>query len=234
MHSLWVDGRNMRDFGIYVSGDKSFNSAEYDYERISVPGRNGDLLISNKCFKNIQVPYKVGITKDFAANAAAVRSFLLLNHSYRRIEDSYSTDTFRMGFFAGPVDFDMQFLNRAGESTLVFDCKPQRFLKSGEFPVDVKNGGQLMNEWHPAKPVIVVKGTGAADIRVGASQIHISEIGGSITLDCDVLNADDGRTNKNNQVTIRGGWPVLEHGDTQITWSGGIQSVTITPHWWMP
>lgn len=234
MGKIWIDGRSLKDFGITADGSQVFNSAEIEYEKVSVPGRNGDLILPRKRMKNIPVPYKIGITKDFAARAAAARSFLTLGTGYRRIEDSYHPDTFRLGLFAGPIEFDVAFLNHAGETTLVFDCKPQRFLKSGERPFAVSNGDAVINEWHPANPDIIITGNGAADIGVGTSHIHISEIGGSITLDCDTLNAYDGATNKNGAITVTGGWPVLEHGETEVSWSGGIKSVTIIPHWWMP
>lgn len=233
MGEIWIDGRSLKGFGIYADGSQSFNSAEIEYEKKSIPGRDGDLLLPVKRMTNIQVPYKVGITHDFRRNAQAAKVFLLRG-GYRRIEDSYSPDSYRLGLFAGPIEFDMAFLNRAGETTLMFDCKPQRFLKSGEKSFAIASGMKVCNLWMPAKPEIVITGTGAADIRVGASQVHIAEIGGSITLDCDVLNAYDGVTNKNNLVTVKGGWPVLAHGETEISWTGGIQSVTMIPHWWTP
>lgn len=233
MGEITIDGRNLKDFGINVDGGQSFDSPEWEYEKVTIPGRNGDLLLPVKRMKNVQVSYKAGITKDFARNAKAARSFLMLG-GYRRIEDTYDPDTFRMGIFTGPMEFDTIFLNRAGETTLVFDCKPQRWLKSGESGVFVNSGDMITNDWHPAKPEINISGNGAATIQVGNSYIRIADIKGSITLDCDTLNAYSGSENRNHDIQVSGGWPVLEHGGTQISWAGNIRSVVMTPHWWMP
>lgn len=52
-------------------------------------------------------------------------------------------------------------------------------------------------------------------------------------LDSEVQNAYDGTTNKNNSISISGGFPVLEHGESLISYGGGITAVNITPRWWM-
>lgn len=233
MGEITVDGRNLKEFGITADGAAAFDSAEWEYEKVTIPGRNGDLLLPVKRMKNVQVSYKAGITQNFARNAKAARSYLMLG-GYRRIEDTYDPDTFRVGIFTGPMGFDTISLNRAGETTLVFDCKPQRWLKSGEYGRSMSNGETINNEWHPAKPEMTISGNGAATIQVGKSSISITDIKGSITLDCDTLNAYSGSENRNHDIQVSGGWPILEHGGTQISWTGNIRSVVLTPHWWMP
>lgn len=132
MNELIYNGKNSRDFGIYISGEGTFNSPERDAETISIPGKNGDLEVSHNRFKNISVEYPAFIVRNFKDNAAAARAWLLAASGYHRLEDTYHSEYFRLGRFTGPLDFDMKFLNRAGEFKLQFDCKPQRFLKSGE------------------------------------------------------------------------------------------------------
>lgn len=233
MHNLWVDGKCLKEFGIYVSGENAFNAPEWDYEGQTVPGRNGNLIIPDNRMKNISVSYPAFIRQKFRENAQAARLYLLsAGAKYRRIEDDYHPDSYRLGVFAGPMDFDMKFLNHGGETNLVFDCKPQRFLKSGEFPVQVKSGQKLLNQWMEALPLIQIAGTGSGQLVVGNSRVDITGMAGTIALDCDVQNAYSGTLNLNNNITITGGWPVLAAGQTTISFSGGITSVEITPRWW--
>lgn len=233
MHNLWIDGKCLKEFGIYVSGENTFNAPEWDYESQPVPGRNGNLIIPSNRMKNISVPYPAFIRQKFRENAQAARLYLLsAGAKYRRIEDDYHPDSYRLGVFAGPLDFDMKFLNRGGETNLVFDCKPQRFLKIGEFPVQVESGQKLLNQWMDALPLIQISGTGDGQLMVGNSQVDITDMTGSITLDCDVQNAYSGTINLNNNITVTGGWPVLTTGQTAISFSGGITAVEITPRWW--
>ena len=44
------DGKNSRDYGIYISGSGTFNAPEMDITTVEIPGRNGDLTISNNGF----------------------------------------------------------------------------------------------------------------------------------------------------------------------------------------
>ena len=233
MHKLWIDGRCLKEFGIYVSGEKTFGAPEWQYESISIPGRNGDLTIPQKRFKNITVSYPAFITSKFAENAAAARFYLLSSGvKYRRIEDDYHSDSYRLGIFSGPIDFDTRFLNLSGETNLVFDCKPQRFLKSGEQAIQIQNRQVIFNSWMPAFPLIQISGTGSGEIAVGSSTIEITNIPKAITIDSDTQNAYNGLSNLNNNIIVTGGFPVLETGETTIAFSGGITAIKITPRWW--
>lgn len=235
--AFFYNGKSSLDFGIRVEKCPRFVTGTMEYEKISIPGRNGDLVRKSKAkLSNYIQPYEVwfsGQKKDTIRDAREISNWLLSAEGYVRLEDTYDPDVYREALFTGPMDVENWMLAR-GRTVLEFDCKPQRWLKSGEYPIAVESGTQISNPWHPAKPEIVITGDGAADIRVGSSHVHIADIGGRITLDCDVFNAYDGLTNKNNLVTVKDGWPVLDRGETEISWSGGIQSVTLIPHWWMP
>lgn len=58
MHKFWFAGHCCREYGIYVSGENTFNGPERGYELVSIPGRSGDLIRDNKRYKNITVSLK--------------------------------------------------------------------------------------------------------------------------------------------------------------------------------
>ena len=235
MRNLWIDGKCLREFSLYVSGENSFNAAQWQYSREEVPGRSGDLIIPSKRLANVTVQYPGAIIKNFSENAAALRQYLLsAGAAYRRIEDDYNVDTYRLGIFSGPMSFKTGFLNRSGEITLEFDCKPQRYLKQGEFPIAVQNGQTIGNQWMPALPLIRVAGTGNGSLTVGSSTFTISDMPGGIMLDSETQDAYWGApaTNLNNNVKVSGGYPVLQAGETAVSFSGDITAVQITPRWW--
>lgn len=232
MHNLIIDGKSLKDFGIYVSGEKTYNAPAWEVETFSVPGRHGELLQRMDRLQPISVPYPAFIRHRFAEYAAQARLYLLGRPGWRRIEDDYHPDSYRLGYFSGPLDFDTRFLNLSAEMELVFTCQPQRWLKAGETPVAVTSGQVLTNDWMPAKPLIQLTGSGAGELRVGSSTITILEMDGGLTIDCDVQNAYDGTINKNNNIKVSGDFPVLGMGKTTVTYSGGITAVQITPRWW--
>lgn len=231
MDFFLFDGKNSRDFGIYISGDQTFNAPEKEVESIEIPGRNGDLTISRNRFKNIAVSYSAFIRRGFDGSAAAARAWLLGGDGYRRLEDSYHPEYYRMARFTGPLDFSMRFLNYAGEMTLTFDCKPQRWKKSGEYPIPCASGMHLHNDGFPALPLIKVSGTGAGSLTVGSVTVAIHSLDGYVMLDSDTQNAYKDTLNKNSTISAPE-FPVLQPGENVVSWTGGIAAVEITPRWW--
>lgn len=229
-------GKSSKEFGIYISGQNTFNAPEKDVEEIEIPGRNGTLTISHDRFKNIPVTYPAFIRKDFKVNAQKARAWLLSSDGYQRLEDDYNPDTYRKAQFKGPIDFDMRFLNLSGEMQLMFDCMPQRFLKSGEETIVVSSGDVILNEWQKAKPLIMVYGTEAGTLNVGDVSVQINELSDQIILDSDTENAyrqiGDGAPENKNLTIYAPEFPVLIPGENLITWTGGITKVEIIPRWW--
>ena len=89
-------GVKSSDYGIYVSGEGTFNAPERDVELIEIPGRNGDLIGSDHRLENISVTYSAFIYKDFKQNVENFRTFLLSLDGYQTLTDSYHTDEYRM------------------------------------------------------------------------------------------------------------------------------------------
>jgi phage-related protein len=231
MNYFVYSGKRSSDYGIYISGENTFNAPERDLEYTQIKGKNGDLIISNQRFKNISVAYPAFIRTKFNQNSDAAKAWLLWHTSYQRLEDTYHPEYFRMGIFSGPIDFDMRFLNRSGETSLMFTCKPQRWRKDGEIPITFDTQRELYNELFPALPLIKVNGTGAGNLRVGECTVQIKALDGYVILDSDSQNAYKGTLNKNSTIYAPQ-FPVLERGKNFISWDGGITSVEITPRWW--
>lgn len=121
-----------RDFEIYISGSGTYNSPKRVYNTYTVPGRNGDLIGKSDRLENVSLTYPAFSYANFDRNIAALRSALLSTRGYARLWDSYHPDEFRMAYFAGPLTVKARDQLDAGEYDLKFDCKPQRFLTSGE------------------------------------------------------------------------------------------------------
>ena len=137
-----------------------------------------------------------------------------------------------MAVFTGPLDFDTRFLNRSGEMTLSFICKPHRYIKAGTWVQALENGQVLLNAWDESLPLIRITGSGSGVLSVGGVTVTINSLNGGLTLDAETQNAYDGTLNKNGTIRIAGGeFPTLPAGETRIAWSGGVSAVEITPRW---
>ena len=233
MRNMFIfNGRSSEDFGLILSGIGTFASTSRDISSVSVPGRNGDLLIDNGRYHNVELTYEAAIPRQFRRRFDEFRPFMLSSLGYRRLEDTYHPDEYRMARFAGNLSPEMvgaAFI--AGRFDLVFDCKPQRFIKSGEIPVTFSAPGALYNSGFEALPLITVYGSGAGTVTVGDVTVTLNSIDDYVVLDCDIQDAYRGTANKNNTIYAPE-FPTLPPGECLISWTGGVTRIEIVPRWW--
>lgn len=129
------NGINTANYEIRVSGERTFGSPERDELAVSIPGRNGDVILDNGRWKNRTHEFECSIPLKFADNFEAFRSRIMASHGYHRLESTYHPDEFYIARLAGPIEPTVNIQMDVGEFALTFDRKPQRFLKSGEIPI---------------------------------------------------------------------------------------------------
>lgn len=239
VHYVIYNGRPLKDFGLYVSGYGTFNSPERDVTKVEVPGKSGDLIFDNGRFKNVIVNYKDSFILDenldefsFAKKMRELASFIKSNPGYHRLEDTYHPDEYRMATCITNIDPEV-FSLVAGVFDLEFDCKPQRYLKSGETPLTFTSNGSILNPTSlDSKPLIRVYGYGT--LGVGEETLTIASHSQSyIDIDCEMMNCYCETVNCNNYVSLSSDeFPVLKPGPNGISFSGNISRVEITPRWW--
>lgn len=162
-------GVKSSDYGIYVSGEGTFNAPERDVELIEIPGRNGDFSLDKGRFKNITVTYPVfnyetNLT-DFRTRLSDFRNALKSKIGYQRLEDTFHPDEYRMATFIDVFEVQPVMYNTASTIELTFNCKPQRFLKSGEVIQTVTSGGAFTNPTpFEAHPLIEAHGYGSINM----------------------------------------------------------------------
>lgn len=238
------DGKSSLDFGCYLTGADTFNSASKTQSKISVAGKNGDIIVSDNRYDNVTYSIKVGMygtsEEDLHYKLRKFRSFLLSRNGYCRLEDDYHSDEYRMVQFANSIDFDVTSLI-VGETTLSFDAKPQHFLKEGETVYEFEKDGTIENPtYFESKPLIRVYGQGKIEVGTGEITIKIPSTVSSnyIDIDCETWNCTEDSNNMNAYVTLsKNGnehyFPSLAEGTNQIVIGDGITKIEITPRWWM-
>lgn len=234
---LTINGVSSMDFNVVLSDAGVYGRAEKDQTFVSVPGRNGDLVIDNNRYKNLTLSYPCVIYKDFDTNYAAFIGFLLSQGGYMRLEDSFHPDEYVLAQYVGETKPKSTHMQRIGSFELKFNRKPQRFLKSGEDPISFTSNGQIINnEQTTALPLVRVYGTG--QVGVGNQTITVNSLasGASYTdIDCDLQDAFYQTTNCNSRITLNsGGFFKLKPGVNGITKGegGSVSRVEITPRWW--
>lgn len=235
MGEVIYNGRSSKDVGLEVETFPEYQAPKRSYEKVHIPGRNGDLLMDGGSWENGVRSYLISIgsfKRPYFEMANSVAEWLNSATSYARLEDSYEPEYYRLAIYTNEFALSNLF-NHGGKATIEFDCKPQRFLKIGEDPI--VSSEKSFNIQNPTNfkslPIIKVYGTGSGSLAVGQCQISISDIGDGVTIDSELQDAYMGTTNKNSVLTLQNGFPELDIGLTTIGFSGGVSRLEVTPRW---
>lgn len=152
---LIFNGIDSREYGIYLSGEGTYNVPEKDYEFISVPGRSGDVCFWNNRWKNITIEYPCYM-KGLQSNLDAFMYAMTMSDGYCVLQDSYH-DYYREAVFAGPVQIKPGQANKRGSFTLSFNCKPQKILEER-----LTGQGVLPASDYDRQPILTIKAVKSA------------------------------------------------------------------------
>lgn len=218
-NSLQFDNIDSLDNGIYITGESVYDSPERDVEAIEIAGRSGDYLLDKGRWKNIEVTYHCGCfgddQNDFANKIRNFRNQLASKRGYKRIVDSYNPAEYRMGTFTNSVEVDAVSMKRAGEFDVVFNCKPQRYLTSGETELTMSRNQTLTNPtMFDASPLLKVNGYGTVGFNGYSIELRNEEMGeyellnygfaqngGAFTIPSEGYNSGDTLTLRGTTIT---------------------------------
>lgn len=228
---FWIDNKCSRDFGILTNFPTVFGSPSSDVEYISVPGRNGDLIIDNNRYANYELIYPCAIMGDITRKMHSIRAWLNASRNYRMLRDTYNPGYFRLAAFSSAIDVSQD--NRLiANFDVTFNCKPWLYRDDGEIVVDIINDSGLYNpESFFAAPVLYVtlsSKTVTGNIYINNQTITIKNVD-NITIDCDAQDAYYDGSNLNsaiNTASIR-----LESGYNNISFDSTITSLKVKPRW---
>ena len=266
LNHLTYDSVDSSSFGVFISGEGVFDAPARRGEMITIPGRNGSLFMDEGVFENITVEYPAFIGTGYEAlfrdRLGDLRSALTSRGNYKRLEDTYHPDEFRLGVYRSGLEVDPKVITRAGNFTLKFDCKPQRYLVSGEDPIILTSGALITNPTlFYAKPLLKVIGNGT--VRIEPYEFIVSGNDGEIWIDSEIMESyrlvhtlydltDEELTviQDENGVDIEVSkeatpeameafiefvnyvYPQIKPGDVPVWISSGIEELTIIPRWW--
>lgn len=175
------DGENSRTYGVYVTDVKVFGTPVRNVEMVTIPGRNGAFSLDNGNFENIEIKYTCAMSADTPADfndaISDLRNMLASRIGYKRLEDEINTSEYRMAVYKGGLEVPTM-NKKTGTFDVVFDCKPQRFLKSGETAVSVADGGTITNPTlFDSRPMLEIDGYGTISINDDDITVNNQPIG---------------------------------------------------------
>lgn len=232
-YTFYLDGQDARNYGIVMQSPFRFSEAVPVLDVQTVPGRNGDLIQETGSYQNRSGSADCYcLNHEVSRNISVAGRFLMGKGGYRRLEVSDDPDHYWMARVENSPEIAMR-ARILAPFEIGLDCKPQRFVKQGEFPISIGRESILCNEYgFPALPKIKVFGKGSGAISVGRYTVTIHQIEDGMNLDSETQNAyndSDGNLNRN---IYSEEFPVLEPGENLISFSGGVERIEIIPRWW--
>lgn len=230
--TFYLDGIDAGSVGIRLQAPVVFSKAVPVIETQTIPGRNGALIFNTGSYKNRSGSASCFcLQEDVEAAVSSAGRFLMGGHGYRRLETSDDPNHYWMARVENSPQIAIR-LRTLAPFEISFDCKPQRFVKSGENAVVFTSNGSISNQYGQiALPLITMYGQGTGTLTIGSCVVDVKSLDGVLYLDSDTQNAynDDGNQNMNINATY---FPTLPDGETRIAFSGGINRVEIVPRWW--
>lgn len=244
MGNLIFNGISTEDLGLIIQAPPKYTFPAKDLSTSHVPGRNGDIILDNYCYSNVDRTYPIASVfrpgTDFAANSEQILKWLTEPSGYCRLEDTYDPTVYRLAMFSSNGSLT-NIYDEATTIDVTFNCKPQRFLKLGEEKVDYHGTDITIRNptVETALPLITINGISKTqdnaivlltvlnknDNKVSSS-ITISKLPNDekyITFDSDdqvVYYKDQNGNKKDRNAYVnfnRTDFPKLRKGETQIT-----------------
>lgn len=225
---------NSKDYGVYLTDANIYNKPERQVETISVAGRNGDLIMDDHKYGNLNIEFPCVIPNRFSNNYEGfVNELSQFSNTYVKIEDSFNSDTYVMARFLGINPIKVKANDGdTGTFSIKFDRKPQKYIKDGDNEINVVGNINLFNKYiNEAKPLIRAYGTGTITVNDVSVQVITSDV--YTDIDCELEEAYRGTANCNSNIILSSGnFPTLERGENIISATGFLK-VTIKPRWWI-
>ncbi|MBE6719191.1 MAG: hypothetical protein E7571_00865 [Ruminococcaceae bacterium] len=230
MNSFTFDGRSSADFGLYISKKNIYSAPARDMQLISVPGRNGDVLIDNGRYENVDVLYTIG-TADIKSKIKEIKTWLC-RPGYFDLTDTYQPEYVRKACFNSSLDVE-ELLNNVGTAAVRFSCKPFMYLRDSFTPIELTSATTVVNpEAFESLPIIKLEGSGNLSFYINGKAYTVNGVEESVVIDSELMTAysDDeffgGLMNGSLSFTR---FPVLEPGDNLIRFTSNVTKLSITP-----
>lgn len=180
-HGFTFAGEYSADYGVYIQEPAVFDAPERDVEMITIPGRDGELAFDKGRFRNIEVTYHCTLPAksegDFITGVANFRNMLASKVGYQRLEDDINTTEYRQAAFISGLAVNSVNIE-SGTFDVVFNCKPQRFLTTGETAIEVQDGDTITNPTlFDSKPMLQIWGDGTIELPTGNIVIYHADLG---------------------------------------------------------
>ena len=235
---FWFAGKYSDQMGIKLQNPVTITGAIPRLERISVPGRNGDIIYFDGSYDN-----RSGVASCFALkkhnvmqDVTRINNWLLNSYEYKELVIPEDNEHFFLASVTNGAEINTR-LSMLAPFDIRFTCRPERFLRSGKKEILLQDGVIVNPTQFPAYPLIVFSTLdetpiGRIDVLFGDYSIFADSIEESrLIFDAETCNAYVADLNFNNHVSVSTDFKI-EPGNVNFANFSPSVSVTMIPRWW--
>lgn len=237
------DGKDSRDFGIYIVSKNVWDKSERNLTFVSVPGRDGDIIIDNGNYSNFRMTLNLRmfaeklssiVRDDFGYCLKKAANWLSQKNEYLKYTDSYEPDYYRKACICSGIRINQRTKDIA-DITITMQCKPFKYRFDGDAVMETT--GKTLHienpEEYTSKPYFKITPTdGATEFRlsVNGNVYAFYRADGYVEIDSEEMNVFKGQVNKNND--FQGdSFPVFVPGDNVVIPVYNVAKMEIVPRW---
>lgn len=239
----WLSFRNFdsRDHNVYIREKNVFDVSGKDLQFITVPGRDGDIIINQGGSKNLTIKYglsffssqfiEISENENFFYSIQDMKRKLVEDGGYYNLYDSYTPNYYRKACLTKGLSIEQPHWS-VGQFDLEFSCKPFLYRIDGDITqtITTQNTDIYNPEIYDSLPYIKIYGNGDLRLIINGGNYYFTDVSEYIEVDSDTMNVYKNITNQNYKFS-GSAFPVLASGSNIIAWAGDVTQIDIKPRW---
>lgn len=228
------NGKSNEEFYLRIGEGLSYVSSSNDIERITVPGRDGDLLVDNRRRSAVEQPIPLNLVKEKGLVTdiiPAITDWLSVK-GYQDMTFSWDKDHIYKGAYLEGFSVE-ETLKQFGKTNLTFLLQPIKYRKDGMTKITLSNGGTVTGKGNvQAQPIITIRGNGEGVLTINGRQTKFKNVQAAITFDMQKKMVYSGPQAAWDKVVRAPQYvmPYLDPGANKISWTGSF-TVELVPYW---
>ena len=219
-------GKDSKDFGVLIYGAPQRTKPERRVERITIPGRNGELTQDEDTYE----PYTISMQCSTRGSDRLDEIVTWLNGAGELILATEPDKVYKAFIYNKIAISDVIYLYNS--FLIQFRVHPFKYSVNAygdtlelTTATKVRNSGSIYSE-----PIITVYGSGDITLTINEKDFPLYSVDGSITIDSEMMEVFKGNTNQNSKYGAVE-FPRLEVGENNISWTGNVEKIEIHPKW---
>jgi predicted phage tail component-like protein len=225
------------DLGLIMKDRPNIPIPQRQYNKITVPGRNGYLIEDLGCYSDITITVNFSLLvkpssyDDFNMNTMEIKDWLcnITDYILRFVDEDYD-NCYHVKYIE--CDAIERKLEQLGYFSIKFICDPFLYDYSSCTQPMIINRSPLTlynNSSYFSAPYFKIYGSGNITLKVNDTTISFSNVSEYIEIDSEMMNCYKGTLNCNNQMT--GDFPMLAVGKNSISYTGTVSKISLLPRW---